>query len=166
MWGQCSPSMSSWSWTNGVHRLNMKADSSRQARQHFEQHFGRTNRHISVANHTFVFLDAPLLVEEDYSRAGLSKSYEHWRADEHGTVEFIRSFQRTLGGESFSTLPYHSRLTSSRGSATAGDSTHAHTFGSPRRCFMRCSEGARQHTERGWSRISEYVRQAHYAIHI
>lgn len=79
--------------------LNLNVDSARQARNHYVRHFGPGNRKVIVSNHTFVFLDAPLLVEEDYHRAKVLKKYDEWRADDDGSVEFIRSFESDHTGE-------------------------------------------------------------------
>ncbi|KAI0812590.1 Metallo-dependent phosphatase-like protein [Irpex lacteus] len=73
--------------------LNLLANSSPQARDRYFKYFGPANRKVSIHNHTFVFLDAPLLVEEDYRRATVHKGYEEWKADGAGSVEFIRSFE-------------------------------------------------------------------------
>ena len=73
--------------------LNLLANSNPRARDRYFKYFGQANRKVSISNHTFVFLDAPLLVEEDYRRADLHTGYEEWKADGDGSVEFIRSFK-------------------------------------------------------------------------
>ena len=72
-------------------RLNLLANNDPHTRDRYFKHFGPSNRKISLGNHSLVLLDAPLLIEEDYRRAELLKSFEEWKADEHGSVEFIRS---------------------------------------------------------------------------
>lgn len=62
------------------------------------RHFGPANRQVSIRNHSFVFLDSPLLVEEDYHRAQLLKSYDEWHADPNGTIEFILSLKESARG--------------------------------------------------------------------
>lgn len=82
----------------GFGSLNLLANSSPQARDRYFKYFGPANRKVSIHNHTFVFLDAPLLVEEDYRRAKVHKGYEEWKADGAGSVEFIRSFKNNYTG--------------------------------------------------------------------
>lgn len=64
------------------------------ARDRFFKYFGPANRKVSISNHTFVLLDAPLLVEEDYIRAKMHKEFNEWEGNEGGSVEFIHSFKR------------------------------------------------------------------------
>ncbi|KAI0093186.1 Metallo-dependent phosphatase-like protein [Irpex rosettiformis] len=73
--------------------LDLLASSTPQARDRYFKYFGHANRKVSISKHTFVFLDAPLLVEEDYHRAKMHKGYEEWKAGDDGSVEFIRSFR-------------------------------------------------------------------------
>lgn len=65
---------------------------SPHARTRYISHFGPLNSQISIANHTFVLIDAPGLVEEDYKRHGLGKSYDKWKALAGGTIDFVKSF--------------------------------------------------------------------------
>ncbi|KAJ4477033.1 Metallo-dependent phosphatase-like protein [Lentinula edodes] len=65
---------------------------SPHARTRYTSHFGPLNSQISIANHTFVLIDAPGLVEEDYKRHGLGKSYDKWKALAGGTIDFVKSF--------------------------------------------------------------------------
>ncbi|KAF9062451.1 Metallo-dependent phosphatase-like protein [Rhodocollybia butyracea] len=62
------------------------------ARTRYTTHFGPLNNHVSIANYTFVMIDAPGLVEEDYRRHGQKKSYENWNPRPEGTIEFLKSF--------------------------------------------------------------------------
>ncbi|KAJ3915313.1 Metallo-dependent phosphatase-like protein [Lentinula edodes] len=65
---------------------------SPHARTRYRSYFGPLNSQISIANHTFVLIDAPGLVEEDYKRHGLGKSYDKWKALAGGTIDFVKSF--------------------------------------------------------------------------
>ncbi|KAJ4001544.1 Metallo-dependent phosphatase-like protein [Lentinula boryana] len=65
---------------------------SPHARTRYTSHFGPLNSHVSVANYTFVLIDAPGLVEEDYKRHGLGKTYADWKAVPGGTISFVKSF--------------------------------------------------------------------------
>lgn len=44
-----------------------------------------------MANHTFIILDSPGLVEEDYIRDEHRTEYEHWVPLEGGAIEFVKS---------------------------------------------------------------------------
>uniref|UniRef100_A0A0W0FH69 UTP--glucose-1-phosphate uridylyltransferase n=1 Tax=Moniliophthora roreri TaxID=221103 RepID=A0A0W0FH69_MONRR len=65
---------------------------SPDARVRYEKHFGPLNRQVTVGNHTFVLLDAPGLVEEDYRRHGSGKPYSDWVPVRGGTIDFVKSF--------------------------------------------------------------------------
>jgi len=54
-------------------------------------HFGPLNRHISIANHTVVLLDAPGLVEEDTERLYHGQSFSHWKPLRSGPVDFVNA---------------------------------------------------------------------------
>ncbi|KAG9127958.1 hypothetical protein FRC07_006975 [Ceratobasidium sp. 392] len=63
---------------------------SARARQRYLSHFGgTTNYQVSVANHSFVFIDAPGLVEEDYRRYEEEESFEDWVAMPGGAIEYV-----------------------------------------------------------------------------
>ncbi|KAK7692935.1 hypothetical protein QCA50_004576 [Cerrena zonata] len=58
----------------------------------FESHFAPLNQHVNIANHSFVMINAPGLVDEDGHRKLESASYVHWAAAmPGGPIEFIRS---------------------------------------------------------------------------
>ncbi|KAJ3777891.1 Metallo-dependent phosphatase-like protein [Lentinula raphanica] len=65
---------------------------SPHARTRYTSRFGPLNSHVSIANHTFVLIDAPGLVEEDYKRHGLGRTYAEWKPDREGTISFVKSF--------------------------------------------------------------------------
>jgi hypothetical protein len=54
-------------------------------------HFGPLNRHVSIANHTIMLLDAPGLVEEDAERRSHGQSFSHWKPVRGGPVEFVNT---------------------------------------------------------------------------
>ncbi|QRV94090.1 hypothetical protein RhiJN_22108 [Ceratobasidium sp. AG-Ba] len=63
---------------------------SAKARQRYLSHFGgQTNYQVAIANHSFVFIDAPALVEEDYRRYEEEESFLDWTAIRGGTIEFV-----------------------------------------------------------------------------
>ncbi|KAJ7594335.1 hypothetical protein C8J56DRAFT_926496 [Mycena floridula] len=60
-------------------------------RSFYEESFGQFNQRLSIRNHTFVCLDAPGLVDEDYQRSGHGVAFERWTPTPGGGVEFIKS---------------------------------------------------------------------------
>ncbi|KAI0688030.1 Metallo-dependent phosphatase-like protein [Cytidiella melzeri] len=76
--------------------LNLLANAGREARDRYFNYFGPANTKVALSNHTLVFLDAPLLVEEDYRRAKLLKGFHELPANDGGSVAFIRSFKDNL----------------------------------------------------------------------
>lgn len=76
--------------------LRIDLRTARTARYHYDQHFGPVNSRTSIANHTFVMLDSPGLVEEDYIRDEHHTEYEHWTPLEGGAIEFVNSISQGL----------------------------------------------------------------------
>lgn len=71
-------------------RLGKSQAFSARARQRYLAHFGgATNYQVTVANHSFVFIDAPSLVEEDYRRYEAEEAFEDWAGTPGGAIEFI-----------------------------------------------------------------------------
>ncbi|KAF8633445.1 hypothetical protein AX17_004614 [Amanita inopinata Kibby_2008] len=71
--------------------LGMATKHSKDVKSYYVQAFGPLNQVFSIRNHTFVGLDAPGLVDEDYQRAAQGKGYEDWDALSGGPIEFVRS---------------------------------------------------------------------------
>ena len=46
---------------------------------------------LSIANHTFIMLDAPSLVEEDYRRYAAEVQLGEWEGVPGGVIEFVKS---------------------------------------------------------------------------
>ncbi|EJD03085.1 Metallo-dependent phosphatase, partial [Fomitiporia mediterranea MF3/22] len=65
---------------------------SPRTRSRYVKHFGRLNYKVSLANHTFVMLDAPGLVEEDYRRASANQRFEDWTPPPGGVIDFVNKF--------------------------------------------------------------------------
>ncbi len=84
---------------------------SKHVRQRYEHHFGRTNRHLPVANHSLVLLDSPGIVDEDYIRAGHGTSFEEWIPLRDGAIEFVKGL---AAGVCAPSLRVKVRLTTSR----------------------------------------------------
>ncbi|CAE6461304.1 unnamed protein product [Rhizoctonia solani] len=63
---------------------------SARARQRYLAHFGgATNYQVPIANHSFVFIDAPGLVEEDYVRYEQEEPFEDWAGMPGGAIEYV-----------------------------------------------------------------------------
>ena len=72
-------------------RLGASPYLSRNARRHYLDHFGSFNQVVTVAGHKLILLDAPGLVEEDYRRHGLGRTYDQWNPLPDGAVQFVKS---------------------------------------------------------------------------
>ncbi|KAH9485010.1 hypothetical protein JR316_0001914 [Psilocybe cubensis] len=59
-------------------------------RSYYTDSFGPLNQNIVISNHTFIALDAPALVDEDYHRHGQGTSFDKWKPIEGGAVEFVK----------------------------------------------------------------------------
>ncbi|KAK2463168.1 hypothetical protein APHAL10511_004823 [Amanita phalloides] len=71
--------------------LGMSSKHAKDVKNFYTQSFGPLNRVFSIHNHTFVGLDAPGLVDEDYQRAAQGRDYDDWNAPPEGTVSFVNS---------------------------------------------------------------------------
>ena len=76
-------------------------DFSDKAEARYIEHFGPLNQRLEIANHTFVLIDAPGLVEEDYRRSNEGLSYARWTISKPGgPIEFIQSSAAAGGARS------------------------------------------------------------------
>ncbi|KAF5393383.1 hypothetical protein D9757_000710 [Collybiopsis confluens] len=64
---------------------------SNHVRQTYLRMFGPFNQQAVIHNHTFVLLDAPGLVDEDYTRAAQGIGYDQWTPLRDGPVEFVKT---------------------------------------------------------------------------
>ncbi|KAJ3847188.1 hypothetical protein EV368DRAFT_76802 [Lentinula lateritia] len=69
---------------------------SRHIRKAFFQTFGPFNQQVIIHNHTFALLDAPGLVDEDYTRAAQRIPYDKWSPLPGGPVEFVKTVYTVL----------------------------------------------------------------------
>jgi len=76
-------------------RLGSNRGFSGQARRRFRQHFGPEQQVVEVGNHSFVLLDAPGLVDEDYRRYAAEIDFEEWEGLEHGPISFVHEFENS-----------------------------------------------------------------------
>ncbi len=104
-----------------IHFISLRTDlrTAQTARYHYDKHFGPVNSRISITNHTFVILDSPGLVEEDYIRDEHGSEYEHWTPLEGGAIEFVNSISQGLS-------PPGSRNSSTDVTVTLGLSAEEH----------------------------------------
>ncbi|EIW82858.1 Metallo-dependent phosphatase [Coniophora puteana RWD-64-598 SS2] len=61
------------------------------AHDYFKKYFGPLNQVVTIAGHKFVMLDASGLVDEDYRRHTIEKTYDEWMSSPDGTVSFVKS---------------------------------------------------------------------------
>ena len=71
-------------------RLGSIASSASDVRSYYKTNFGPMNTEFVIANHTFVGLDAPGLVDEDYQRHAKHATFEEWKAIPNGPVSFVK----------------------------------------------------------------------------
>ena len=64
---------------------------AKEVKNFYIQSFGPLNHVFSIHNHSFVGLDAPGLVDEDYQRAAQGRDYDDWNGLPGGAVSFVRS---------------------------------------------------------------------------
>lgn len=67
---------------------------SPKARQRYAESFSPPNALVSIANHTFVMLDAVSLVEEDYRRYAAEVQLGEWEGVRGGVIEFVKHLGR------------------------------------------------------------------------
>lgn len=81
--------------------MNLIEADARAAQRRYTTHFDPLNGEALIANHSFVFINAPGLVEEDYHRARHvgSKEYRDYTTEEGSTVEFVRELARKREGQ-------------------------------------------------------------------
>ncbi|KAG6918547.1 hypothetical protein DXG01_013637 [Tephrocybe rancida] len=63
-------------------------------RNHYPGVFGPFNQQVAIHNHTFLLIDAPGLVDEDYKRAGHGVGFDKWPALPGGTTAFVKNVER------------------------------------------------------------------------
>jgi len=63
---------------------------SQKLNTYFNKEFGPLHQHIVISNHTFVALNAPGLVDEDYQRHAAAVSFEDWKPIADGPVAFVK----------------------------------------------------------------------------
>ncbi|THV02395.1 hypothetical protein K435DRAFT_827551 [Dendrothele bispora CBS 962.96] len=69
------------------------AQSKVNVRRIFAENFGPFTQQVEIHDHTFVLLDAPGLVDEDYQRASVGVTYNQWSPLRGGTVEQLKKIK-------------------------------------------------------------------------
>ncbi|KAJ7703056.1 hypothetical protein B0H17DRAFT_1157179 [Mycena rosella] len=59
--------------------LGVSEHFSERAGARYKSHFGPLNSHVTISNHSIVFLDAPSLVDEEFRRTDSGNSYSNWQ---------------------------------------------------------------------------------------
>lgn len=57
---------------------------------YYEQTFGPLNQRFVISNHTFIGINAPGLVDEDYQRQAKYISFDDWKPIPDGSVSFVK----------------------------------------------------------------------------
>ena len=63
-------------------------------RRQYLNFFGPFNQQVVIHNHTFLLIDAPGLVDEDYQRAGNGVGFDDWTPLPDGTAAFVKNIER------------------------------------------------------------------------
>ncbi|KAG6880194.1 hypothetical protein C0992_003858 [Termitomyces sp. T32_za158] len=87
--------------------MGVSLSSFKAIRTQYTNLFGPFNQHILIRNHTFLLIDAPGLVDEDYQRAGQGISFDDWTPLHGGTADFVKSVERGKGAVTLR-MPYTS----------------------------------------------------------
>ncbi|KAJ8495385.1 hypothetical protein ONZ45_g12884 [Pleurotus djamor] len=87
-------------FTPGNNDIGMGTSPSmvKPARHHYVEHFGHFNQHLTVRNHSFVILDAPGLVDEDYQRYAQQLDFSEWDPLPQGPIEFVKDIKEARDG--------------------------------------------------------------------
>ncbi|KAJ7045664.1 hypothetical protein C8F04DRAFT_1065636 [Mycena alexandri] len=71
--------------------MGLAHSSPKNVRLYYSSIVGPFNRQVVIRDHTFICLDAPSLVDEDYQRSASGTGYEWWSPIPGGAVEFVKS---------------------------------------------------------------------------
>jgi len=74
--------------------MGVSPSSSQITRSHYLKSFGPFNQLIDIRNHSFILLDAPGLVDEDYQRSAYGVGFDKWKAIPEGVVSFVKTVER------------------------------------------------------------------------
>lgn len=88
--------MSNISWAcqqslnEATNRLGEITPYAKAVRGFYIDAFGEPSQTFTIQNHTFVILDAPGLVDEDYLRAGKNTPFAQWMPIPDGPIAFVK----------------------------------------------------------------------------
>lgn len=77
--------------------MGVSSSSFKAIRSQYTNLFGPFNQEIVIRNHTFLLIDAPGLVDEDYQRAGRGVGFDDWTPLSGGTADFVKSVKQGNG---------------------------------------------------------------------
>ncbi|KNZ72877.1 hypothetical protein J132_01869 [Termitomyces sp. J132] len=74
--------------------MGVSSSSFKAIRRQYLNIFGPFNQQVVIHNHTFLLIDAPGLVDEDYQRAGTGTGFDDWTPLTGGTAAFVKNIER------------------------------------------------------------------------
>ncbi|KAG6873416.1 hypothetical protein C0995_015841 [Termitomyces sp. Mi166 len=74
--------------------MGVSSSSFKTIRSQYTSLFGPYNQQVVIHNHTFLLIDAPGLVDEDYQRAGYGIGFDNWTPLPGGTAAFVKNIER------------------------------------------------------------------------
>lgn len=75
---------------NNLSRLGSVSSVAKTFQGYYEQTFGPLNQRFVISNHTFIGINAPALVDEDYQRQAKYISFDDWKPIPDGSVSFVK----------------------------------------------------------------------------
>ena len=70
-------------------RLGLVPSTTKKIRSYYLDTFGSFNQKFEIANHTFIGLDTPGIVDEDYQRHGKYITFDDWKPIPGGPISFV-----------------------------------------------------------------------------
>jgi hypothetical protein len=70
-------------------RLGFVPSTTKKIRSYYLDAFGSFNQKFEIANHTFIGLDTPGIVDEDYQRHGKYITFDDWKPIPGGPISFV-----------------------------------------------------------------------------
>ena len=70
-------------------RLGLVPSTTKKIRSYYLDTFGTFNEKFEIANHTFIGLDTPGIIDEDYQRHGKYITFDDWKPIPGGPISFV-----------------------------------------------------------------------------
>lgn len=70
-------------------RLGLVPSTTKKIRSYYLDTFGSFNEKFEIANHTFIGLDTPGIIDEDYQRHGKYITFDDWKPIPGGPISFV-----------------------------------------------------------------------------